>query len=107
MSARIAHRTVDHDRPHRPVLCTLTAAMSFSVPAHSRYVRTMTELDALPCGPAKGFAGLGRRGALFDLAVACGVTGIGMTNLYLLFGPLAGTYRRLGPSPYHPALSAL
>lgn len=88
----------------------------------------MTELDALPHGPAKvprgptevprgparvprgpanGFAALGRRGTLFDLAVASGVTGLGVTNLYLLLGPLAGNYRRFGSPPYHPALSII
>jgi signal transduction histidine kinase len=67
----------------------------------------MTELDALPHGPVRGFAGLGRRGALFDLAVASGVAGVGVTNLYLLLGPLAGSYRKIGPAPYHPLLSII
>lgn len=88
----------------------------------------MTDLDALPHGPARaprrpaggprgaarvlrgparGFAGLGRRGTLFDLAVASGVTGLGVLNLYLLLGPLAGNYRRFGSPPFHPALSII
>jgi signal transduction histidine kinase len=67
----------------------------------------MTELDAPPRNPVGGFARLGRRGALFDVTVASGVAGIGVTVLYLLFGPLASSYRKVGSPPYYLALSII
>jgi signal transduction histidine kinase len=67
----------------------------------------MTEIDAPPHRPDRGFARLGRRGVLFDLAVASGVAGVGITILYLLLGPLASSYRKIGSPPHYLALSTI
>jgi signal transduction histidine kinase len=59
-------------------------------------------------GLASGFAGLGRRAMLFDLAIALGVTCAGVVDLTLLLGPLTDLYRKLGSPPaYSPALVAI
>jgi signal transduction histidine kinase len=68
----------------------------------------MIELAAPLRDLAGRLAKLGWRGALFDLGVGLGVASFGAVNLYLLLGPLADIYRKLGnPPTYSPALSII